>query len=145
MEKPLDDILDDFSKFYTVLILYECPRHGYAIMTKYRQRTGHKLSAGMLYPFLQLLEKQGIIDHKDEPSGKRPKRIYTLTRKGRQAVDKLFARFASITSAAFESNIQVCASCGCKVYEGAHYEKIGEKEVAFCCHHCAMAYKQQNE
>lgn len=142
-EKPLDAVLDDFSKFYILLLLHEGPSHGYGIITKYSHRTDRSLSAGTLYPFLQQLEEQGIVKSSDKSVGKRPKREYCLSRKGRKAVSRLLERFASITSAAFESNLQVCASCGCKVYEGAYYEEIEGKSLAFCCKHCAGAFKRQ--
>ncbi len=142
-EKPLDTVLDDLAKFYILLVLHEGPSHGYGIITKYRQRTGRTLSAGTLYPFLQQLEEQETVTCEDKSVGKRPRREYCLTRKGRRAVSQLLERFASITAAAFETNLQVCASCGCKVYEGAHIEEINGKQLAFCCHHCARAYLQQ--
>jgi len=129
-------------RFYILLILSEGPSHGYGILTKYRHRAGRQLSAGTLYPFLQTLEKQGIVTSTDKPVGKRPRREYALTAIGRRAADQLFTRFASITAAAFESNLQVCASCGCKV-QGAHYEEIEGKKVAFCCCHCAAAYRRK--
>ncbi|MFX1475367.1 MAG: PadR family transcriptional regulator [Promethearchaeota archaeon] len=140
-QQPLDAALDDFSKFYILLILHEAPSHGYGIMSKYRRRTGRPLSAGTLYPFLQRLEEQDIVSSRDKPVGKRPRREYRLTARGHTAVGQLFRRFASITAAAFESNLEVCASCGCKVFEGAHFETIREQRLAFCCRHCAASYK----
>lgn len=141
-QPPLADALDDLSKFYILIILHEAPSHGYGILTKYRRRTGQALSPGTLYPFLQQLEQQDIVSSLDKPVGKRPRREYQLTTKGRKAVNQLFQRFASITAAAFESNLEICASCGCKVYEGTHYEEIQGKLRAFCCSHCAASYKQ---
>ena len=36
-----------------------------------------------------------------------------------------------------------CAHCGCKVLEGSGYsERIKDRELAFCCIHCAASYKQ---
>jgi PadR family transcriptional regulator PadR len=142
-EKPLDAVLDNLAKFYILLVFNEGPSHGYGIIRKYHKRTGRSLSAGTLYPFLQQLEKEGIVTCEDKPVGKRPRREYCLTRKGRRSVNQLLNRFASITAAAFESNLQVCASCGCKVYEGAHVEEIEGKRLAFCCRHCAAAYRTQ--
>ncbi len=144
-EKPLDAVLDDFAKFYILLVLNEGTIHGYGIIRKYHTRTGRTLSAGTLYPFLQHLEEQGIVTSDDKPVGKRPRREYCLTRKGRRSVGQLLERFASITAAAIESNLQVCASCGCKVYEGAHIEEVDGNQVAFCCHHCAAAYQKQHQ
>jgi DNA-binding PadR family transcriptional regulator len=143
-EQPLDMVLDDLAKFYILLVLNEGPHHGYGIIRKYHNRTRRSLSAGTLYPFLQQLQEQGIATCEDKPVGKRPRREYCLTRKGRRSVNQLLERFASITAAAFESNLQVCASCGCRVYDGAHIEEIQGKQVAFCCHHCAAAYRGQH-
>jgi len=141
-EKPLGDIVGEFEKSYILLILCEDPSHGYGVLTKYRHRTGRQLSAGTLYPFLQTLEKQGIVSSRDKPVGKRPRREYSLTPKGRHAAEQLFNRFASITGAAFESNLEVCAGCGCKV-RGAHYEEFEGTKLAFCCCHCAAAYRRE--
>lgn len=135
--------IDDFTKFYVLLLLYEAPSHGYGIMAKYHKRTGHSLSAGTLYPFLQYLESKGLLRSQDKSTGRRPRKEYSLTVVGRKESQRLFDRFASITAAAFQSNIQVCASCGCKVYEGAHLEVINGVKLAFCCHHCANAYQRQ--
>lgn len=143
-EKPLDTVLDDLAKLYILLVLHEGPTHGYGIIRKYHTRTGRSLSAGTLYPFLQKLEQQDLVAYEDKPVGKRPRREYYLTRKGRRSVGQLLDRFASITAAAFEANLQVCASCGCKVYEGAYIEERDGIQVAFCCHHCARAYHNQH-
>jgi PadR family transcriptional regulator PadR len=142
-DQPLETVLDDLAKLYILLVLHEGPSHGYGIIRKYHNRTGRSLSAGTLYPFLQKLEQQDLVTSEDKPVGKRPRREYCLTRKGRRSVGQLLDRFASITAAVFESNLQVCASCGCKVYEGAHIEEINGNQVAFCCHHCASAYRNQ--
>jgi len=142
-EESVADVLEDFSKFYTLLLLYEAPNHGYGIMVKYRRRTGRPLSPGTLYPFLHQLEEMGLVTHRDKPVGKRPRRVYHLTAKGRRTCEQLFRRFASITAAAIETRLEVCASCGCKVYEGAYHEEIDGKLLAFCCRHCAASYKRQ--
>jgi len=142
-EPPLDAVLDNLAKFYILLLINEAPSHGYGLIRKYHNRTGRTLSAGTLYPFLQQLEQQGIVSSEDKHVGKRPRRDYSLTPKGRRYVSQLLERFGSITAAVFESNLQVCASCGCKVYEGAHIEEINGKRIAFCCKHCATAYQGQ--
>ncbi len=145
---PLTEIdsalpIDDFTKFYVLLLLYEGPSHGYGIMAKYHKRTGRSLSAGTLYPFLQYLESKGLLYSQDKSTGRRPRKEYSLTVVGRKESQRLFDRFTAITAAAFQSNIQVCASCGCKVYEGAHFEVINGAKRAFCCSHCANAYQRQ--
>ena len=137
----LQDILSDFSQFYIVILLSEGPIHGYGMIRAFKQRTGKTLSAGTLYPFLQGLESKGFVGKKDVSTGKRPKIVYSLTRKGRSFCDRLFKRFAAITVSALEPSLETCASCGAKVYEGAHHEIIDGTELAFCCVHCAKAFK----
>lgn len=137
----IQEILSDFSQFYIVLLLSEGPSHGYGIIRSYKQRTGKPLSAGTLYPFLQNLESKGLVRKKDQSTGKRPKIVYSLTPKGRRFRDRLFKRFAAITVSVLEPSLKTCASCGAKVYEGAHLEEIDGTELAFCCIHCARAFK----
>ncbi|MFX1404936.1 MAG: PadR family transcriptional regulator, partial [Promethearchaeota archaeon] len=91
-EKPLDTVLDDLAKLYILLVLNEGPTHGYGIIRKYNTRSGRSLSAGTLYPFLQKLEQQGLVTSEDKSVGKRPRREYCLTRKGRSSVSQLLDR-----------------------------------------------------
>jgi len=141
-QEDLNEILSDFLQFYIFLLLREGPIHGYGLMKAFKQRTGKGLSAGTLYPFLQKLEHRGPIKQSDESVGRRPKIVYSLTRKGKTFCNRLFERFAAITASALEPNLQTCASCGVKVY-GGHHEVIGGQTLAFCCSHCAAAYKRE--
>ena len=136
----LQEILSDFSQFYIVILLSEGPIHGYGVIRAFKARTGKTLSAGTLYPFLQDLESKGFVAKKDESTGKRPKIVYSLTRKGKNFCDRLFKRFASITVSALEPSLETCASCGAKVYEGTHHEVVEGVELTFCCVHCAKAF-----
>jgi len=137
----LSEILSDFSQFYIMLLLSEGPIHGYGMMRTFKARTGNTLSAGTLYPFLQKLETRGIVKKSDESTGKRPKIVHSLTRKGKGFTDRLFRRFSAITVSAIEPSLQTCASCGARVFDGVHREKIDGVELGFCCIHCARAYK----
>ena len=138
----IEEILSDFSQFYIVLLLSEGKTHGYGMIKAFKMRTGRPLSAGTLYPFLQKLENRGIVKKTDVSTGARPKLMYSLTRKGQKFCDHLFKRFASLTATAIEPNLETCASCGARVYDGAHYEELEGEKLAFCCVHCAAAYKQ---
>jgi len=137
----MSEILSDFSQFYIMLLLNEGPIHGYGVMRAFKNRTGNALSAGTLYPFLQKLEGMGLVRKSEKVSGRRPKIVYTLTRKGRSFTDRLFRRFASLTASALEPSLETCASCGARVYDGAHHEDIDGVRLAFCCVHCARAHK----
>ncbi len=138
----MSEILSDFSQFYIMLLLSERPIHGYGMMRSFEARTGNTLSAGTLYPFLQILESRGLVKKSDESTGKRPKIVYTLTKKGKEFTSRLFRRFSAITASALEPSLETCASCGARVYDGVHRENIDGVELGFCCIHCARAYKK---
>ncbi|MFW9975475.1 MAG: PadR family transcriptional regulator [Candidatus Thorarchaeota archaeon] len=140
----IQEILSDFSQFYIVIMLSEGPIHGYGMIRAFKQRTGKTLSAGTLYPFLQNLESKAFVEKRDESTGKRPKIVYSLTNQGKRFCDRLFKRFAAITASALEPSLETCASCGAKIYEGAHHETIDGVMLAFCCVHCAKAFKTES-
>jgi DNA-binding PadR family transcriptional regulator len=139
----LDEIVSDFSRFYILTILYEEPQHGYSIISKFRKRIGKEISPSLVYPFLSRLEKKGLVKHTLKPVGEKKKKVFELTEKGRELCKQLFKRFSALVSVAIEPSLEVCASCGCKVYEGGHRETIKGKEVTFCCIHCAESYKRE--
>lgn len=59
--------------------------HGYEMIKEIEERSGGvwKPSAGSIYPTLQLLEEQGLIEGSEEDG----KRRFTLTAAGREAVE----------------------------------------------------------
>ena len=141
----IDGIVYDFSRFYILTILYEGPAHGYSIINKFRERLKKEISPSLVYPFLQLLEEKGLLKYTIKPVGKKDRKIYELTEEGTLLVTRLFKRFSSIVSTAIEPSLDVCAHCGCKVYEGAYIETVNGKELTFCCKHCAATYKTEKD
>ncbi|MFW9845335.1 MAG: PadR family transcriptional regulator [Candidatus Thorarchaeota archaeon] len=142
VDLDIQEMLADFSQFYIILMLNEKPSHGYGLMKGFERRTGKKLSPGTLYPFLQQLEEKKLVTQKQQDVGKKRKIIYSLTKKGKKLSDRLFKRFAAITASALGSSLEVCASCGARIYEGSHHEIVDGTNLAFCCIHCAKAFKQ---
>jgi DNA-binding PadR family transcriptional regulator len=143
--EELDDILSDFSRFYILTILYEGPHHGYKIISKFRKRLKKNITPSLVYPFLQSLEENGLAKHSVKAVGKKERKVYELTEKGKKLCAQLFKRFASIVSTAIEPSLSICAHCGSKVFEGGHLEQIDGKETMFCCKYCAASYKQERE
>ena len=141
--EPLHDLLSDFSRFYMLMILYEGPAHGYSILSRFKQRLGKEVSPSLVYPFLQQLEKKGLVKHTLKPVGEKEKKVFELTKEGKRLSTGLFKRFANLVSIAIEPSLDVCAHCGCKVYEGGYHEVIEGKETTFCCTHCAGSYKKE--
>ena len=138
----IDELISDFSRFYILTILYEGPAHGYQIISRFKKRLRKEVSPSLVYPFLQQLEEKGLVKHIIEPVGEKEKKVFELTRRGRELCTGLFKRFAQLVSIAIEPSLYVCAHCGCKIYEGAYRESIDGKETAFCCVHCARSYEE---
>jgi len=143
--ETIDDLLSDFSRFYILTILYEGPAHGYSILNRFKQRIGKEVSPSLVYPFLQQLEEKGLVKHTIKPVGEKEKKVFELTREGKEVCTRLFKRFANLISIAIEPSLEVCAHCGCKLYEGGYREVINGKEMTFCCEHCANSYKQEKK
>lgn len=49
-------------------------------------RHGYKLSPGTLYPMLHALERQGLLKSRTQGAGRRARRLYRATPKGRKAL-----------------------------------------------------------
>lgn len=128
----------NLAKFYSLMLLYEGPKHGYDLIKTVGKKTGRKFSPGQVYPFLSKLEENGFIKVRSE--GKREKKVYALTPSGKIFCSEMLHRFSDIISLAIEPNLSKCMHCGCEVYKGGHREKVRGKETVFCCIHCAGAF-----
>jgi len=143
--EAIEELLSDFSRFYILTILYEGPAHGYSILSRFKKRIGKEVSPSLVYPFLQQLEEKGLVKHEIRRVGEKEKKVFELTKKGREVSARLFKRFANLISIAIEPSLEVCAHCGCKVYEGGYREVIGGNETTFCCMHCAKSFKEEKK
>lgn len=67
-------------------LLSEGPKHGYQLMKEMRERSNgaYRASAGSVYPTLQQLEDEELIES-DQQSGRR---VYRLTRAGKKEIEK---------------------------------------------------------
>jgi DNA-binding PadR family transcriptional regulator len=67
-------------------LLGDGPKHGYQLMKEMKDRSGglYRASAGTVYPTLQMLEDEGLI----EPLQQEGKRVYQLTSTGREELAK---------------------------------------------------------
>ena len=126
-------------KFYTLLLLYKSPVHGYELIKKLELCTGKKISASHVYPFLELLEKNNLIELKTK--GEREKKQYQLSKKGRIFTKNLIDKFSRLVSFNINQNVKECVHCRCKLVEGEYKEKINNKVLYFCCKYCASSYK----
>jgi DNA-binding PadR family transcriptional regulator len=93
-----------------ILSLFEDgPKHGYQLMKEMQERSGgiYRASAGTVYPTLQQLEDEGMI----ESEKKDGRRVYTLTEAGRaevardpEAVHRIWERAESLGDWAGQMN-----------------------------------------
>jgi DNA-binding PadR family transcriptional regulator len=139
----VEDFILDFSRFFILTMLYEGPCHGYKILNTFQKRMKKKISPSLVYPFLQTLEQRGLITHTSKMTGERERKIYELTDEGKTLCMRMFRRFSKLVSVAIEPSLEICAHCGCKVYEGGYAEEIEGKMTMFCCVHCANSYKHE--
>lgn len=140
-----DKLVSDFSRFYILTILYEGPSHGYSIISKFRDRVGKTISPSIVYPFLNELEEKGLLVYTTQSVGEKDRKIFELTSKGKELCTRLFKRFANLVSTAIEPSVEICAHCGCKIYDKGHLENVNGEKKMFCCIHCANSFKNEKE
>lgn len=68
-------------------LLAEGPKHGYQLMKELKERSGglYRASAGTIYPTLQMLEDEGLIELDPQ---QQPRRVYRITDAGRAELDR---------------------------------------------------------
>jgi DNA-binding PadR family transcriptional regulator len=82
-------------------VVEEGEAHGYALIQRLKQRSDEviHLPEGTIYPALHRLETGGMLKSRwDERDGRR-RRVYTLTGKGRTALDRERAARTSLSGA----------------------------------------------
>jgi PadR family transcriptional regulator PadR len=65
---------------------------------------GYKLSAGTMYPILHGLERKGLLKSRDEQSGRRFRRVYRATPKGRMALEAAKEKVRELFGELFEDD-----------------------------------------
>lgn len=83
-------------------VLSKGPAHGYGISKAIREQSGSalKLGEGQLYPILHELEESGFVAAEWEiQEGDPPRRVYTLTPKGKKELAKRAAKWSEFANA----------------------------------------------
>ena len=60
------------------------PAWGYKIKKQIEAFSGLKIRHGALYPLLKKLENKGLIKSQKQQQGKRTRKVYTITERGRE-------------------------------------------------------------
>lgn len=90
---------------YVLYLVSGKPRYGNEIMDILAERTGGQWvsNPGAIYPLLTILEREGFIEGQWEDPQKRTVRIYTITKAGKEELDRVKA----IVSPKIEETIKV--------------------------------------
>jgi DNA-binding PadR family transcriptional regulator len=135
--------VQNLTRFYALVLLKsKQPVSGYYILKRLKEDLGKTSSPTYVYNFLKDLRKEGYLEDGKVSDSKRSKG-YKLTVAGEMFTENIFTRFNNLIETAIQSKIKICASCGVKLYENVHTEKIRGIDLSFCCKHCAKAYKAQ--
>ncbi len=85
------ELLKGHARTLILAVLTKAPAHGYAITHEITRRTNQAIAfkQSSLYPMLHELEKDGLITGSWQVVGEdRPKKVYTITEKGRGELAK---------------------------------------------------------
>ena len=143
MDEKSDLKVQNLTKLYALVMLKSKEAvTGYYILNKLKKDLGKTSSPTYVYDFLKKLKDEGYIEEIPTEESKRSKG-YKLTPSGAEFTDKIFLRFDNLIEVAIQSKLEICASCGVKLYENYYSEKVGNKTLNFCCKHCAKAFKKE--
>ncbi len=137
------ELATDLVRSVVLMLLYQKPVHGYAIMTALQERLGKTVGPAIVYTFLGQMAEAGYVKPSVERIGKKTRTVYSLTKDGEAFCERVFRRLSQIVSAAVESNALQCLHCGSKLFEPGYVAEVGRRRLTFCCIHCARAYKRE--
>jgi len=127
--------INSLIKFYTLVLLNKNLKHGYEIIKELEIMFGRRISAAHVYPFLNLLEKNKIITHKNVEA--RDKKKYFFTQKGEKFMEDLMTRCDNLVESLITSKVKKCANCNCEIYKNGFEKSVKGKKLVYCCKHCA--------
>ncbi len=150
--KDESEYITSLTKFYTLALISQKPRHGYEIISEVEKRIGKRPSSGQIYPLLESFEKNDLVESETRKDNGRTKTVYEITEKGKQVFSRALRKFYNLIHEILDPWLTECAHCGCRVFEGhpkygkegeeVYKEEIGGETLDFCCEHCAKAYKK---
>jgi DNA-binding PadR family transcriptional regulator len=135
--KREEAFITNLTKFYTLILLYEEPRHGYDIIEEIGKKIGRKPSAGQVYPLLKRFQKIGYVSQETKSIGR--KKTYRLTSAGKKFAISLLNKFSDILDVAVRQKTKKCAHCSCEIYKNGYKDAVNG--LIFCCASCAESFK----
>ncbi len=133
--------VQNLTKLYTLVLLRSKDSvTGYYILKRLGSDLGKTSSPTYIYDFLKKLKEKGYIEEITTKKNERSKG-YRLTSLGSEFTDRIFSRFDNLIDVAIQSRLEICSSCGVRLYKDYYTEMINGKKLNFCCKHYAKAYK----
>ena len=86
-------IVRGFSRAVILWLISQKPMSGYTVVREIEKLTGQKFHAGIVYPLLYELEKDGLISGEWMQKGGRRIKYYSITEKGTRMLNQLRQRF----------------------------------------------------
>ncbi|MBD3312064.1 hypothetical protein GF352_01255 [archaeon] len=80
-------------KTIVIKILSKSPKHGYQLVKDIEKKLGKKVSLGGIYTILNELEEKGLIRGHEMVEFGRFKKVYSVTPKGKEVLEKLENKF----------------------------------------------------
>ncbi|MFH1785031.1 MAG: PadR family transcriptional regulator [Candidatus Micrarchaeota archaeon] len=75
---------------FLLWLISKKPMHGYELIKTVEKDGGFKIvTASKVYPILKSLTRKGLIDHEKQAQGRRIKKIYHITDKGKMALKRI--------------------------------------------------------
>lgn len=86
----MNDLVRGRLELLVLAVLQRTPAHGYRVIEELRRRSGgtFDLPEGSVYPTLHRLEREGLLSSEWSSETRRRRRVYSLTRKGRSALER---------------------------------------------------------
>ena len=141
MSKNSEIKIQSLTRFYILLLLKSKDTiTGYQIIKRLEKDLGTTASPTSIYDFLKDLKSKKYIEDLERSKSERSKG-FKLTSSGENFINRIFSRFNNLIEVAVQSKLEICSSCGVKLYDNYHTEAIYGEEKNFCCTHCAQAYK----
>ena len=82
--------------------------HGYLLNAHLDSSIPISLKKPTAYNLLERMEKDGWVEHRDEPTGDRPRRVFSMTKKGEQAFqDMLHEQLKAFAAAEFPAAVSL--------------------------------------
>ena len=134
--------IQSLSRFYILLLLKSKNIiTGYQILKRLERDLGTTASPTSVYDFLNDLKSKNYVENLEKSKFERSKGV-KLTSSGEEFINRIFSRFNNLIEVAIETKLEICSSCGVKLYDNFHSESIHGEEMNFCCSHCAKAYRE---